>query len=133
MTSTRGVTAQMRVPWHRRPGVTGEGGELVDVAGVGRPCDPFHDVAADAVEFAGVGGQDVHALLSRQLPDERHGLGATDLDRVEDLVGYAGQRCLREQATGAESVPAGQPASGRHGCGSDETAPIPLCHRGLLL
>ena len=88
----RGVAAEMRVPWHGRPGVTGEGRELVDIARVGRPCDPFHDLTAHPVVFAGVCRQDVHALLPGQFPDERHGLSATHLDRIENFVGHAGQR-----------------------------------------
>ena len=45
------------------------------------PRDALHHLAADAVVFAGVVRQHVHALLSRQLPHHRLRFRAADLDR----------------------------------------------------
>ena len=60
----RSVAAQVRMPRHGRTGIAGEGGELVNVAGVFPPRDALHDLTADAVILAGVVRQDVHALLA---------------------------------------------------------------------
>ena len=93
------MAAQIRVPGHGGAGVAGEGGELVDVAGILPPRDPLHHLAADAVILPGVVGQHVHALLPGKLPYHRHRFGAAHLDRVQNLVGYAGWRRLREKTT----------------------------------
>ena len=92
------MAAQVRVPGHGRAGVAGERGELVNVAGVFPPRDPPHHLAADPVILAGVVRQHVHALLPGKLPDHRHRFGAAHFDGVQNLVGYAGWRRLREKA-----------------------------------
>ena len=93
------MAAQVRVPGHRGAGVPGERGELVDVAGILAPGDPLHHLAADAVIFPGVVGQHVHALLPWKLPHHRLRFRAADLDGIQDLVGHARWRRLREKAT----------------------------------
>ncbi len=68
----------------------------MNIARVGRAGDALHDLTADAVIFAGVGRQHIHALLARQPSDDRFGLRSAHLHGVENLVGHAGKRRLRE-------------------------------------
>ena len=89
-----GMAAQVDMSRHGCAGQASERHELVDVAGLNRPCDARHHLAADEMMLAPIRREHVHAARAREPADDRHRLLAAHLHGVENLV-WKVRRLLR--------------------------------------